>query len=109
MKVGIEPTCILVYLCCGVYLSLFQDISFPNKEWLRDIVRRNLWFGSVAQKTVILDYQEEQGLLDKKRSVSFTCDFARDECIYSNRLVSGIVIILMFMYKNQNELSKYPV
>ena len=90
-------------------MSLFQDISFPNKEWLRDIVRRNLWFGSVAQKTVILDYQEEQGLLDKKRSVSFTCDFARDECIYSNRLVSGIVIILMFMYKNQNELSKYPV
>ena len=93
------------------YLFLFPEyitVCFGS-WWLRDIVRRNLWFGSVAQKTVILDYQEEQGLLDKKRSVSFTCDFARDECIYSNRLVSGIVIILMFMYKNQNELSKYPV
>jgi hypothetical protein len=34
---------------------------------------------------------------------------SRDECIYSNRLVGGIVIILMFMCKNRNELGKYPV
>jgi len=41
--------------------------------------------------------------------LGWLCGLARDECIYSNRLVGGIVIILMFMCKNRNELGKYPV
>lgn len=63
----------------------------------------------VAQKTVILDYREEQGLGHIQMVYWDGCVALREMNVYTHWLVGGIVIILMFMCKNRNELGKYPV